>query len=67
MATKRQLARAARLYRLAVIAHMDLSGDGEQKVRSMAIDQAVLELSRLGYEPRQLLSEDDCLRAAEVK
>ena len=69
MATKRQIAKAARLWGLSLIAHMDCGHDyvGEDdpvlKVRMEAISAASDKLRQLGFEPGQLLNEDDCLRA----
>lgn len=63
MATKRQIEQAGRLWGLALIAHMDLSGDSAPEVREAAITQAQQELMRRGYDYSQLINEEDCLQA----
>ncbi len=64
-ATRREIEQAARLYRLAVVAHMDLSGDGDQEVREVAIRQSQDDLSRKGYAYQNLATEGACLRAIQ--
>jgi hypothetical protein len=65
MATKRQIKKAARLWSLALIAHTDgwSDDDDESAVRAIAVERAVLELHRKGYDPGDLQSERDCLDA----
>jgi hypothetical protein len=65
--TKRQVGNASRLYALAVVAHLDTGGsatDDEAAVMQCAIDAAGASLNRLGFEPRELMSITDCIRAA---
>lgn len=59
--------KAARLWSLAVIAHMDEFADEEEAnaLRSIAIDKAALKLENLGYRHQDLLSELDCIKAAQ--
>lgn len=65
MATKRQVEKAARLWSLALIAHTDVDCDDEvaSAVRSIAVERALTDLQRKGYDPGQLLCERDCLDA----
>lgn len=66
MTTKRQMAKAARLWSLAVIAQMD-GGEGEEGMvlRKVAADKAVDTLWSLGYGRGELLSEGDCINAVK--
>lgn len=69
MATKRQIAKAGRLWGLALIAHTDnTEGDLPEAndIREAARGWAVQELLRLGFAPHQLLNEADCLQAVSA-
>ncbi len=63
--TKRQIAKAGKLWGLALIAHTDDLGctSAEGAVRKAARSYALQGLARLGFEPRHLLNEADCLKA----
>lgn len=68
--TKRQLARAVRLYRLAVLSNQDCGGaesDDERAVIQGAIDAAGDALRRLGYMPTELHTIGQCIAAAARK
>jgi hypothetical protein len=55
--TKRQLAKAARLYGLSVLSNQDTGGaesKDEAEVMQRGIDEAGRALRRLGYEPTEL-------------
>jgi Holliday junction resolvasome RuvABC DNA-binding subunit len=65
--TKRQLARAARLYALSVLSNQDCGGaesEVERQVMEHAINEAGSALARLGYEPTELASITKCIDAA---
>lgn len=64
--SKRQAAKAARLYGLAVLCHSDCAGandDDEARVMDLAREQAVIKLAAMGYEPMDLISIADCIAA----
>ena len=67
MDTKRQIEKASRLFGLALMAHLDSSqeftSDAAQAVREQAIASARDKLHTLGFEPGDLLNEENCLRA----
>lgn len=67
MANKRQMAKAARLWSLAVIAHMDqcVYDEDANALRAVATEQAELKLENLGYRCQDLLSELDCIKAVQ--
>ena len=63
MATQRQKAKAAKLWSLAVIAHMDLVEDDDlaNEVREIAISKARAKLESLGFHYSELLCAQDCI------
>jgi hypothetical protein len=67
---KRQVARAVRLYRLAMLSNQDCGGaesEDEQAVMLGATDAAGDALRRLGYTPTELLTIGQCIEAAARK
>ena len=65
--TTRQLAKAARLYGLAVLSNQDAGGaesDDETQVMQRAIYSAGAALRRLGFEPTELATITQCIDAA---
>jgi hypothetical protein len=67
---KRQLARAVRLYGLAVLSNQDCGGadtENERAVMQGTIDAARDALRRLGYVPTELHTISQCIEAAAVR
>jgi hypothetical protein len=65
--TKMQVLKAARLYGLAMAAHADSGGsetDDETRVMWASQERAESALARLGYDKSQLVTIQDCIRAA---
>ena len=70
MATKRQIEKASRIFGLALVAHLDCgrsytgaAAAAALAVREQAIASARDKLHAIGFEPGDLLNEEDCLRA----
>ena len=67
--TKKQTAKAARLYALAVIARVNAAAaddeDGHAVVTAARLS-AQESLDRLGHEASDLLTLEDCIRAARA-
>jgi hypothetical protein len=63
---KKQIKKAARLYSLALVAHLD-GGDTEEQdaVKTEARRAATEALTRLGFEPGELTTLENCINAAK--
>lgn len=65
---KRETKRAAKIYALANTYHSLLGSDPEDDttaaVRDAAVEWAMGELDKMGLQPCDLLSIDDCIAAA---
>lgn len=64
--TKKQTRQAARLYALALVAHVGGIADDEEQdaVKEAARRRAQGELDRLGVDAGQLVTIEDCINAA---
>lgn len=64
---KRQLRKAAQLWALALVAHVQLDADtGDDtanEIREIAILNARRKLERLGFDPANLKTEKECAEA----
>lgn len=65
--TRRQLSLASKLYALAMVAHTETEGDtgDETRVRINATKRAKTALRRLGLDPADVISIDDCIERAQ--
>lgn len=66
--TNKQTTKAARLYSLALVAHVGGVTDSEDQdaVKAAARSAALDALERLGFEAGQLLTLEDCIKAVRA-
>lgn len=69
--TKRQLQKAAQLWALSLIAHVQLDADTcddtANEIREIALSNARRKLEQIGFDPAHLKTEKECLDALEGK